>query len=169
MFLWAWRSNFWMPAAPVPPQPSSPVFVEITGVAANPGVYSFKHPPTLLEAWRRAGGPEPLPNQDLQLPSGTRLEITQGGAYRLGRLSGPQLLTLGLALDLNRATQQDLEALPGIGPALAGRIIEYRQKIGPFRTIDDLEQVSGVGPKKLTQVKPYLTIQIQGASPPEPE
>ncbi len=169
LFLWAWRSNFWMPAAPAPPQHSSPVFVEITGVAANPGVYSFNHPPTLLEAWRRAGGPEPLPNQDHQLPSGTRLEITKGGAYRLSRMRGPQLLTLGLFIDLNSATQQDLEALPGIGPALAGRILAHRRTHGPFRQIEDLEQVSGVGPKKLAQVKPYLTIQIQEASPPDPE
>jgi len=169
VFLWAWRSNFWMPPAPPPAQSLTPIFVEVTGAAAHPGVYAFDHPPTLLQAWRRAGGPEPLPGQDLQLPSGSRVEIAQAGAYRLSRMGGPQLLTLGLALDLNRATREDLEALPGIGPVLAGRILDYRQTHGPFRHIDDLEHVSGIGPKKLAQVKSYLTIQIQEASPPEPE
>jgi len=169
VFLWAWRSNFGRPPAPPPPQTQTPIFVEVTGAAAHPGVYSFDHPPTLLEAWRRAGGPEPLPGPDLQLPSGTRLEITKGGPYRLSRLSGPQLLTLGLALDLNQATREDLEALPGIGPVLAGRILDCRQTHGPFRHIDDLEQVSGIGPKKLAQIKPYLVINVQEPSPPDPE
>ncbi len=169
LFLWAWRSNFWMPPAPAPPPHSSPVFVEVTGAAAHPGVYSFNHPPTLLEAWRRAGGPEPASASETKLASGSRVEISDGGIYKVGRMSGSQLLTLGLALDLNRATKEDLEALPGIGPVLAGRIIEYRRSHGPFRQIEDLEQVSGIGPKKLAQLKPYLAIQGQEASPPDPE
>jgi competence protein ComEA len=86
------------------------------------------------------------------------VEVTSPGQYRLSRMDGSKLLTLGLALDLNSATPADLEALPGIGPALAQRIIDYRRAHGPFKTIDDLEQVSGIGPKKLARIKPLEVI-----------
>jgi competence protein ComEA len=158
LFLWAWRANFGLPPAPPPAQNLNPVFVEVTGVVTHPGVYSFDHPPTLPEVWQKAGGGTPAPDKAVKLASGSRVEISKGGVYQLGRMNGRQLLTLGLAIDLNQATQNDLEALPGIGPVIAGRIIDYRQKHGPFKRIDDLEQVSGIGPKKLAQIKPYLLI-----------
>ena len=71
-------------------------------------------------------------------------------------MHGAELLTLGLPLDLNSAGATDLDALPGIGPALARRIVDYRQKHGPFKKIDDLLQVSGIGPKLLDKIKPQL-------------
>ena len=77
-------------------------------------------------------------------------------------MNGARLLTLGLALDINAASREDLDALPGIGPALAQRIFDYRQKHGPFKKIDDLEQVSGIGPNKLENIKPYLIINLSG-------
>jgi competence protein ComEA len=83
-------------------------------------------------------------------------------------MRGPQLLTLGLALELNQATREDLEALPGIGPVLAGRIMEYRRTHGPFASLADLEQVSGIGPKKLEQIKPYLFLGEPVTGDPSP-
>ena len=64
--------------------------------------------------------------------------MTPEGGYRVAAMSGAQLVTLGLPLDLNRATAQDLDALPGLGPALAQRIVDYRQAHGPFKQIEDL-------------------------------
>lgn len=156
--LWAWRAHFWLPPAPPPARPLNTVFVEVTGAAAHPGVYSFPHPPTLPEVWSKAGAPGPPPRDEGKLTSGSRVDISPEGRCQIGRMRGPQLLTLGLALDPNTASAADLEALPGIGPVLAGRIVAYREAHGPFKTIDDLEQVSGIGPKKLAQVKPYLFI-----------
>jgi competence protein ComEA len=72
-----------------------------------------------------------------------------------------RLLTLGLALDLNTATAEDLEALPGIGPALAQRIIERRQSQGLFASVEDLLTVYGIGHKKLAQIKPLITVASQ--------
>ena len=69
-------------------------------------------------------------------------------------MSGAQLLTLGLPLDLNRATAADLDAMPGIGPALAQRIVDYRQAHGPFKKIEDFMEVSGIGPRTCRRSNP---------------
>jgi competence protein ComEA len=159
--LYVWRGHSgWFSADGQVTKPQ-PVVVEITGAVAHPGVYSFGAPPTLLAVWRQAGGPEPLPTSDKTLPSETRVEVSAGGAYCLGHMSAEHLLTMGLALDVNTATAQDLEALPGVGPVLAQRIIEYRQARGPFQKIDDLLAVHGIGRKKLAQLKPLITVASQ--------
>jgi competence protein ComEA len=134
------------------------VFVEVSGAAATPGVYKFDHAPTPAEVWQQSGGPGTPPESPAKLASGSRVEISPDGHYRLARMNGAQLVTLGLALEINSATAADLEALPGIGPALAQRIVDYRQRHGPFNKIDDLEKVSGIGPKKLEKMKPHLII-----------
>ncbi len=63
-----------------------------------------------------------------------------------------------MRLDLNTATAEDLEGVPGIGPALAGRILSYRDREGPFRTLSDLENVNGIGPQSLQRLVPYLSV-----------
>jgi competence protein ComEA len=159
--LYAWRAHTgWFSSATQVVKPQ-PVVVEITGAVAHPGVYSFPAPPALLTVWRQAGGPEPLPTSDDTLPSETRIEVSAGGAYCLGHMSAERLLTLGRALDVNTASAADLEALPGVGPVLAQRIIEYRQSRGPFQKIDDLLSVHGIGRKKLAQLKPLITVASQ--------
>lgn len=64
----------------------------------------------------------------------------------------------GGGVSINSGGQADLESLPGIGPALAGRILAYRQANGPFRTIDELDRVKGIGPKTLEKLRPYLRL-----------
>ncbi len=61
-------------------------------------------------------------------------------------------------LDLNRATKQDFDALPGIGPRLAERIMEYRQSVGAFHALDELRAVKGIGKKKFEQIRPLVTV-----------
>ncbi len=158
LLLWAWRANFWL--APSPPPAARPnfVFVEVSGVGAHPGVYAFDHVPTLAEIWPKSGAPGKAPATPDKVASGSRVEIDADGHYHLARMHGAELLTLGLPLDLNSAGATDLDALPGIGPALAQRIVAYRQQHGPFKKIDDLLQVSGIGPKLLDKIKPQLII-----------
>jgi competence protein ComEA len=159
--LYAWRAHWLFAPSPPPPGIMHLAFVEVTGPVAHPGVYSFQQPPSLGEVWQRAGAPGTAPDKDKRIASGSRLEVTPEGGYHLAVMSGTQLLTLGLPTDLNRASAQDLEAVPGIGPALAKRIVEYRQAHGPFQKIDDLgEKVLGFGPKKVEKIKPYLKIYV---------
>lgn len=61
-------------------------------------------------------------------------------------------------IDINRATMTQLISLPGIGPALAGRIMDYREKNGRFRRAEDLINVKGIGPAKLARIQPLVTV-----------
>jgi competence protein ComEA len=61
-------------------------------------------------------------------------------------------------IDLNTASAGEFDLLPGIGPALAQRIIEYRTAHGGFKAVDELRQVSGIGPKKLEAIKDRVTV-----------
>jgi competence ComEA-like helix-hairpin-helix protein len=83
-----------------------------------------------------------------------------GGAQPLSVSSGR---VLGLPIDLNRASAQELEALPGIGTALAARIIENRSELGPFTDVDALERVPGIGPLKLDALRRHVTVTITKA------
>jgi competence protein ComEA len=61
-------------------------------------------------------------------------------------------------VNLNTATADQLEALPGIGPATASRIVEYRQKNGPFKKLEDLMNIKGIGEKSFLKLKPLVTV-----------
>ncbi len=64
----------------------------------------------------------------------------------------------GATVNINTATAAELEALPGIGPATAKRILEYREKSGPFKKLEDLMNVRGIGEKAFLRLRPLVTI-----------
>ena len=68
-------------------------------------------------------------------------------------------------LDLNTATQEELDALPGIGPVKAEAILQYREESGPFRTVEEIMEVEGIGEKTLEQLRPYITVEGESSSP----
>jgi competence protein ComEA len=70
----------------------------------------------------------------------------------------PPVTQPSFPLSVNAATREQLELLPGVGPALAGRIIEYRDGIGGFKSIDELDKVRGIGPALLEKIRPYLSL-----------
>ncbi|MCX7718121.1 MAG: ComEA family DNA-binding protein [Candidatus Sumerlaeaceae bacterium] len=73
-------------------------------------------------------------------------------------------------IDINSATADALETLPGIGPAKAAAIIEHRMRFGPFKTIHDVDKVSGIGPATLRQMEPLIAFGVSGTpSPQNPE
>lgn len=74
-----------------------------------------------------------------------------------------------LAVNLNTATAQQLELLPGIGPALAQRIIEERARRGAFKSVDDLDKVKGIGPRTLAKLRPLVRVDEIGPKPSGPQ
>lgn len=69
-------------------------------------------------------------------------------------------------VDLNRATAAEFDRLPGVGPVLARRMVDYRKSVGRFHAVEDLRAVKGIGKKKLERLKPFLTVD---ASPMQDE
>ena len=97
--------------------------------------------------------------------AGTTLDsapASGSAAHRAGRhhasRGGSHKLHEGQTIDINTATEAELTQLPGVGPSLAGRIVEYRQSNGPFQTPDDLQNVSGIGPSKFAKMEPFIRI-----------
>lgn len=72
------------------------------------------------------------------------------------------------AVDLNSAAAKDLEAVKGIGPAKAKAIIDYREKNGPFKSVDDLKGVKGFGAKTIEKLRPELSVGEAPAPAPAP-
>ncbi len=68
-------------------------------------------------------------------------------------------LSAARQVDVNTADVAELERLPGVGPALAARIVAYRMRQGPFASVDEVARVSGIGPKTLAALAGYLTIE----------
>lgn len=117
--------------------------------------------PTLLERL------EAEPERPLARPRGERArgqahEGTVHGKAAQGPAPRPGP---GAPLDLNTASEADLERLPGIGPRLARRIVEERERAGPFRSGRDLGRVRGLGPRTIEALEPLVTAGASGRSP----
>ena len=137
------------------------IFVDVTGAVNNPGVYSLTGRSRVIDAIKAAG--DSAPGADLStinlarvLNDGEQIyvdsTVVNSSGQRVSKKvsSGP--------ININRATPRQLDALDGIGPVIAGRIIEYRKKNGSFLTVDDLQKVSGIGAAKFAQIKSKVRI-----------
>jgi len=157
-------------AAPSPATPSGPIVVDVAGRVRHPGVYTFQQGDRVVDAIRRAGGA--LSGSDLTSLNLAALltdaeQVVVGKAGGLGTTSGTSTGsssgatgTGGTAakVNVNTATLDQLEALPGIGPVLAQRIIDYREQHGPFGSVQDLLNVSGIGDAHLADLEPLVTV-----------
>lgn len=87
------------------------------------------------------------------------------------RWSGPAAAVLQVRpvieqVDVNRASESELQVVPGIGPAMAKRIVEWRTEHGRFERLDDLLNIRGIGVKTLDKLRPYLTVGDEGSRRP---
>lgn len=157
-----------------PPAPSSepaaPVAlrVHVLGAVARPGVVSVPDGAIVADALTAAGGllPEADPAQlnlaarladGQQVIVGTR-DQPQGDVRGQSTGSGDGASDPTALVDLNAASQGELEELPGVGPVLAGEIIAWREGNGGFGSVADLQEVSGIGPKTYETLEPLVTV-----------
>lgn len=98
-------------------------------------------------------------SRDLQSqPDGHGSEVTEVSAFEPVSAAQPQRPSAVRLINVNEAPLSELDLLPGIGPALGGRIIAYREEHGAFSQISDLENVSGIGPRTLDKLRPLITL-----------
>jgi competence protein ComEA len=145
------------------PSPAVTLIVDVAGEVKQPGVYEFAEGDRVIDAIERAGGQ--LPKADLSLlnlaaplTDGTQILVPKSGPPGAvvpgGTVPGS---TSGL-INVNTASATELETLSGIGEVLAATIIEYRTQNGPFASVDDLMDVSGIGPATLEEIRDQVTV-----------
>jgi len=137
------------------------IFVDVTGAVNNPGVYSLTGRSRVIDAIKAAG--DSAPGADLStinlarvLNDGEQIYVDSTVVNSSGQRVSKKVATG--PININRATLRQLDSLDGIGPVIAGRIIDYRKKNGSFLTIDDLQKVSGIGAAKFAQIKSKVRI-----------
>jgi len=137
------------------------VIVHVTGAVAHPGVVELPEGARVIDVVARAGGAsddaelgavnlarEVVDGEQIHVPRVG--ELPPEGAFAESTPGGTAGATAGGVVNLNTASSAELESLPGVGPALAGRIITWREQNGPFRSVDELLAVSGIGEKTLS-------------------
>lgn len=154
------------------PVPSGPLVVSVTGKVHNPGLVEVPDGARVADVVAAAGGP--LPGADLagvnlarhvsdgeQIAVGVPPAPDAGGVQSAIGSSGedaPSGGAPGGRIDLNRATAQQLDALPGVGPVTAERILEWRNRNGRFARVDQLREVEGIGERRFGQLRELVTV-----------
>ena len=167
-------------AAPLEPmqgsRPQAVVVVHVVGAVRRPGLYRLRQGMRVADAVARAGGATRRANLaglNLAAPlvDGTqvlvpaRIETATGPAPGEGEgagggapaAAGGSTSAPALKVSLSSATVEQLDALPGVGPITAQKIVDYRTAHGPFSSVDDLDQVPGIGPTRIEQLRELVT------------
>ncbi len=134
----------------------------VAGAVGRPGVYTFSDGDRLVDLLRMAGGPvEDADTSGLNMA----LRIRDEGHYYVPAIgetppvtSSAAVSEAGGVIDLNEATAQQLEALPGIGAVKAHTIVEHRESVGRFAGVEELLQVAGIGPATLNGIRDRVTV-----------
>lgn len=137
------------------------LMIDVSGAVRRPGVYGLPAGSRVNDALLKAGGATgkadlSLVNRAATLTDGQQVlvpeKVSATGAAPAS--SGPTAAAAATApIHLNSATAEQLDELPGVGPATTQRIIDYRTTNGPFKTVDELDSVSGIGPAKLAELR----------------
>jgi competence protein ComEA len=152
-------------AQPAVSPTSSPamLIVDVAGAVRTPGVYEFAEGERVVDAIERAGGPRPkadlsLLNLAAPLVDGTQILVPKIGPAVTGVPGETAPGSSSGLINVNTASATELETLSGIGEVLAATIVEYRTQNGPFASVDDLLDVSGIGPATLEEIRDQVTV-----------
>jgi competence protein ComEA len=145
-------------AAPVAP---TRVLVHVAGAVVEPGVYELGGDARVRDAIVAAGGPTEIAdwnalNLAAAVVDGIKVYVPSVGEEVPASLTIPAAAGVDrstMPIDVNVATANELEALPGVGPATAAAIVTERERNGPFLDVDDLDRVPGIGPAKLDALR----------------
>jgi competence protein ComEA len=167
-----WRAESGASAGPPPseparsgsavaPAPSPVVVVDVTGAVRRPGVYRLVAGAGVQDAVRRAG---PLAHADLssvnlaaRVTDGEQVIVPRRGRGGAVVGAGPTA-SAPTVVSINSGTLEQLETLDGIGPSLAQRIIDFRTAHGGFRSLEELDQVPGIGPARLAALHGHVSL-----------
>jgi competence protein ComEA len=142
--------------------PEAKALVHVAGEVRRPGVYRVGAGARAIEAIRRAGGPTRRAdlsalNLAAPLQDGQQVLIPARAARGGGGAASAPAAAGGAVISLSSATEEELDALDGIGPTLAARIVEWRRAHGGFASVDQLLDVPGIGPARLEAVRARVT------------
>lgn len=147
--------------AEIKPAEQAQIFVYVCGAVRHPGVIEMAETARAVDAVNACGGV--LPSADLQavnmakkLQDGMQLVIPEQGAAD-GKSATNTVHENG-KLNINTADEKALDQLPGIGPSLAKRIVEYRKQEGSFSALEDLKKVQGIGAAKFERLRDKICI-----------
>jgi competence protein ComEA len=142
--------------------------VHVVGAVRRPGLYRLAEGSRIADAIRTAGGAKAsaalaLVNLAAPVADGQQIAIPREGSRAPGASGVPQPATAqpggpASPVNLNAATLEQLDTLPGVGPVTAQRIVEYREANGAFRSVDELDAVPGIGPARLEQLRELVSV-----------
>ena len=148
---------------PVPTE--KPLIVYITGAVPRAGVYALPQGARVQDAISAAGGflaeaEKAQINLAALLEDGEKLDIPyiEGASPIIATPAATIVAATTELLNLNTASAAELEALPGIGPTTAQKIVDYREQNGPFINAEDIINVSGIGPGTYERIKDLITV-----------
>jgi len=145
---------------------TSTVVVYVTGAVTVPGVYTLAAPGRVTDAVAAAGGATATADLDVvnlaaALHDGERIFVPAVGQLVPPVVSGDTVVESSAPagpVDVNTATVDQLDVLPGVGPTTAAAIVAYRDQHGPFQTVDQLGEVRGIGPSKLDAIRGLVVV-----------
>lgn len=160
----------------LPPPTPAPIIVDIHGAVNHPGVYALPQNSRVKDVIDAAGGMTADSNGDAvnlaaRLKDGDKITIpVEGTTLEVDPTAEPvqeyaerspevEISPSGGMININNATADELATLPGIGPSLAEKIILQRESRGYFKTIEEIMDVSGIGPSKFEQMKDRITVE----------
>ncbi|QOR44823.1 helix-hairpin-helix domain-containing protein [Trueperella pecoris] len=166
------QSESTMPGSAPTPTQGEPdhIVVHVSGEVAHPGIVKLTPPARINDALMAAGGPTPAAQlarinlaqsiddgTHVHVPGATEEPLLEGGSG-LGQTGDAHSHPAGEKVNINEANQAGLQAIPGVGPVTAKAIIAWREENGRFTSVEQLIEVTGIGPKTLEQLREHVRV-----------